>query len=843
MKMLLSAFCVAICLFCLTVEAGSVTSAQTGNWGDSGTWDPDVPGADDDVTIASGQTVTITGTVQKVIKSLALNGTLKHEDNGTADNGYRIDLVISGNASINDSGQINVNGKGYAGGSGTHEDGYGPGGGGGSNAGGAGGGGYGGEGGDGASWTMPGGPCYGSVTNPVALGSGGGKTYGGYTGGAGAGAVKLDVGGTLTVDGDITANGEVGLYVTSHSAGSGAGGSIWLSAGTLTGTGTIQARGVGANHNPSFTACGGSGGGGRIAIYCATHSFVGSTTTRGGEPVQMDGYGRTGGAGTIYTKIGTDAPNLLIDNGITANMYGSAGTWLSNSTANTFNSITIKRYGILKHATETPMDVAIPTFTIEPHGSINVNGKGYAGGSGSHEDGYGPGGGGGSNAGGAGGGGYGGEGGDGASWTMPGGPCYGSVTNPVALGSGGGKTYNGYSGGAGGGAVKLTISEALTVDGTITANGNAGGYVTTHSAGSGAGGSVWISAGTLQGSGTIQANGERVNHDPTKTVCGGGGGGGGGGGRIAIHCTANSFTGTTTARGGEPVQMDGYGKTGGAGTIYTRVEGNPPQLLIDNATTDMYGTAGTWMDNSTANTFSSITLKRSGVLKHASGVAMDITVPTFTIEEYASINVSGRGHAGGSGSHMDGYGTGGGDGYDAGGTGGGGYGGEGGDGSSYPGSGGITYGSVTNPADFGSGGGRTYNGYTGGAGGGAVKLEVSGTLTVDGDIVTDGSGGKCVTTHSSGGGSGGSIWLRARKLTGSGSIRAHGGPTYQYPGYTVCGGSGGGGRIAIYYAMMTYNTNNVSVQPGTPDTDGLPGGVGTIYYEHMVPPGTVFVFR
>ncbi len=77
---------------------------------------------------------------------------------------------------------------------------------------------------------------------------------------------------------------------------------------------------------------------------------------------------------------------------------------------------------------------------------------------------------------------------------------------------------------------------------------------------------------------------------------------------------------------------------------------------------------------------------------------------------------------------------------------------------------------MTNPVNAGSGGG-SING-PGGWGGGALKLIVTGTLTVNGILSangTDGAGGS-----TAGGGAGGSLWLQINNLAGNGKILANG---------------------------------------------------------------------
>lgn len=108
-----------------------------------------------------------------------------------------------------------------------------------------------------------------------------------------------------------------------------------------------------------------------------------------------------------------------------------------------------------------------------------------------------------------------------------------------------------------------------------------------------------------------------------------------------------------------------------------------------------------------------------------------------------------------------------------------------------------TYGSVEFPSDPGSGGQGTEtaawisNGWIR-YGGGAVRLEVSGALVVDGEILSRGtvSGLNC-----GGAGSGGAVWVTCKTVEGTGavSVRAMDNASRnQYSG-------AGGGRIAVHY--------------------------------------------
>lgn len=104
--------------------------------------------------------------------------------------------------------------------------------------------------------TGAGGPRYGSIGWPDALGSGGGYTD---RGGHGGGILLLDVGGSLDVEGTISANG---WNFEGGYAGGGSGGSIWIVTDGFEGTGELRAHGGNAPH--------GGGGGGRIAVWHGT---------------------------------------------------------------------------------------------------------------------------------------------------------------------------------------------------------------------------------------------------------------------------------------------------------------------------------------------------------------------------------------------------------------------------------------------------------------------------------------------------------------------------------------------------------------------------------------------
>jgi hypothetical protein len=132
------------------------------------------------------------------------------------------------------------------------------------------------------------------------------------------------------------------------------------------------------------------------------------------------------------------------------------------------------------------------------------------------------------------------------------GSTYGSVEQPKSLGAGGSP------GGQGGGAIRIDTG-ALTVHGSIRANGESSASSSSSAGGGGGGGSIWISASTLSGSGSLEANG------------GDGCIGGGGGGAIAVEYSSDSpSVPAMVANGGRASSECSGALLGGAGSIFVR---------------------------------------------------------------------------------------------------------------------------------------------------------------------------------------------------------------------------------------------------------------------------------
>ncbi|HTK04300.1 MAG TPA: fibronectin type III domain-containing protein [Candidatus Eisenbacteria bacterium] len=532
----------------------------------------------------------------------------------------------------------------------------------------------------------------------------------------------------------------------------------------------------------------------------------------------------------------------------------STGTFESRRLGNfTIATVTVRSGGTMTHTANTTsklyqLDMSATTMDVQASGTVAAVGRGFQQGSGTGT--------GTTIASAASGGGYGGKGGDETFSTgAAGGAAYGSVTNPVDLGSGGG---NGGTSGNGGGAIKLTVSGTLTVNGTISANGNPS---SSGNGAGGSGGSAWLAAGTLAGSGTVSANGG-------VGTTAGAGGSGGGGGRVAVFYTTDSSTlvstaGKLQAYGANP-GSGGSAFSGGAGSVYVKsAAAANGDLVIDNnnnASTGSFGftpqvtTASQTYDNitirngakySVPSTFSlaaatamtvgtgtqvsrfesqnvntltvgtTLTVASNGLLTHSANTttktaALIISAASVNIQSGGSINVAANGYASGSGTGAGGT-------VSSLGAGGGGHGGAGGSGTGVGGTGGSTYDSSTDPTDLGSGGGKVTTS-VGGAGGGQVTIVASGTVTINGAINATGG---AATNTGTGGGSGGTIRISGFTVEGSAALTADGAA-----GQGVIGGCGGGGRIAINYTVLTYS-GTASVAGACPASGARTGANGT----------------
>ena len=179
----------------------------------------------------------------------------------------------------------------------------------------------------------------GSVDAPVNLGS--------ASGGAGGGAVAIEVAGSARLDGIISANGQSVTY------GCGSGGSIFMTAGSISGAGTLRSNGGTGGYS--------HGGGGRIALLLTGSESTFATWT--GTEVAYGGGGGSG-AGTVYRCAGSGEDWLIVDN---KNM----GMGLDNITImppgvnlSDYSHVIVRNKGVLGVRGDTILDFT--TFNIEP---------------------------------------------------------------------------------------------------------------------------------------------------------------------------------------------------------------------------------------------------------------------------------------------------------------------------------------------------------------------------------------------------------------------------------------------------------------------------------------------
>ncbi|MFH1671106.1 MAG: LamG-like jellyroll fold domain-containing protein [Patescibacteria group bacterium] len=301
-------------------------------------------------------------------------------------------------------------------------------------------------------------------------------------------------------------------------------------------------------------------------------------------------------------------------------------------------AVTVQDSGRITHednstAETYKLNLTVRSLTIDENGAINVNNLGYNrnNGPGTPSTNY-----------------YGGSHGGYAGGTSTIAETYGSITAPTNLGSGGNR---GASAG-GGGAVRLVVTDALVVRGTISAKGfgSDDDGATFDNAGN-AGGSVYITTGTISGTGTISADGGRSSAYASA----------GGGGRVAVILTNagadfSTYTGNMTAYGG-------LGSNHAAGgTVYKQTYAQQPSsgsLVIANADGASVGaTTYTALNaqTSTGVTVGSIIVQNSGKFTIGNddsltltGTGSDLVVRSgTTLTNNGSLTITG------TGAHVDG---------------------------------------------------------------------------------------------------------------------------------------------------------------------------------------------
>jgi hypothetical protein len=445
--------------------------------------------------------------------------------------------------------------------------------------------------------------------------------------------------------------------------------------------------------------------------------------------------------------------NLVITNDATLTLQGDPNS------VNSFKGVKINAVNI----------------TIDPGSYISANLQGYGAGNGPGVSLT-------SNAGAS----YGGVGNGNTSSTI-----YGSATKPLDLGSGGEHP--------GGGAIYLNVSNTFTDNGTVVADGGSAS----------SGGSIYVTTKNITGNGYLDAYGGGIGYTERP----------GGGGRIAVYYQTSSFSGTAEAPGG-----CGYysypSKTCGQDGTVGFFDTNANDLYINNSWEFLKSDMPLSFNNIYISNGAKVT-DEDGVNVTAKNMVIDqsssiiladnqiLNIPTITIDGGSALTLSGSGKITASslivtgdslitvlpeqifsltvsnlridsGSSISteakGYASDQGPGAPVTSNAGASYGGVG-----YLNSSNSTYGSETNPTDFGSGG--LFRG------GGSIQLTISNTLENDGMISSDGGAA----------GSGGSVNVNTNNLTGTGEFAADGGGL----GYSE--GPGGGGRLAIYYQKSSFN--------------------------------------
>ena len=231
---------------------------------------------------------------------------------------------VLGDFAVNAGGVVTADGLGYGAALnwvgyeilGKSSQGFGPGAG--TNCGAGGHGGIGGNGYRNGNHTGTPGVTYGDEYVPAIPGSGGGG-YGYGIAGNGGGVIYVDAGGTLRVDGGVSANGATSPDESQYVAwnGSGAGGSVCLRGRSMSGSGTVSADG-GAGRQTQYTdnsirilGVSGSGGGGRVSIWTGLAYTPDVTVVRSRNPVADWDFAFTGfisasGGGNCFAYDTTD---------------------------------------------------------------------------------------------------------------------------------------------------------------------------------------------------------------------------------------------------------------------------------------------------------------------------------------------------------------------------------------------------------------------------------------------------------------------------------------------------------------------------------------------------------
>ncbi|MFC1639056.1 beta strand repeat-containing protein, partial [Patescibacteria group bacterium] len=328
--------------------------------------------------------------------------------------------------------------------------------------------------------------------------------------------------------------------------------------------------------------------------------------------------------------------------------------------------------------------------------------------------------------------------------------------------------------------------------------------------------------GTITGTPTMSnENGDWINTGTVVNV-------------VDFTCTGGTCTNSGTFDTGiatVTVNSGGtFNNSGSLGNGVTTLTVNSGGTFVQTGTTALFSGStltvdgGTFVqDHTDVISASTINVVNGGTIRSADnstskGAQVYLSATNMTVDATSSVEVSGYGYdtlqgpapgTGGLPSPGGGHYT------------------EGGDSDGGAAASANTYDDPNAPVEMGSGGGAA----NGGAGGGVVKLVVSDTLTLYGDIYANGNDAAGSTN---GGGAGGSIWLDVGTINcDSGSITADGGD-----GLTT-GGGGAGGLILIKYTTTDYTSCPRTVAGGTTGT-GDPGSAGVLTETENAPTITSF---
>ncbi|MEK7743029.1 MAG: hypothetical protein AAB578_01460, partial [Elusimicrobiota bacterium] len=267
---------------------------------------------------------------------------------------------------------------------------------------------------------------------------------------------------------------------------------------------------------------------------------------------------------------GTSSATLRVSTSIawvgTGLIRSSAVLVFDSSAVFKFASLTLERGGLLsQHGPVELSTVSIrlraASFDLQAGSTVSANGRGFRGGPATIA-GWGPSGGAGSTDRGANGAGHGAYGGRGSGNISSVSGPYGSNTDPLEAGSGGGGSISPCFGSPGGGLIRIDADTA-TVNGLISADGSAAQNTCFAGGGGGSGGAVLLRAGYLYGGGSVTVQGGLGGWGTLY------GGGGGAGGRLAIRVSRENYAriGVSSTAGG-PGPSVAPGGSGETGTVF-----------------------------------------------------------------------------------------------------------------------------------------------------------------------------------------------------------------------------------------------------------------------------------